>query len=82
MCDYHQCEEPAHGTKPTDKSWHLCESHQTQLEEIGARVPFDPIALLGFWARGTDREKFVKEMTEKAAPFIRELRKRLQKALE
>ncbi len=63
-CDYHGCQEPPSPLPPTDGSWHLCKGHQAQLEEIGARVPFDPKALVGFWARGHDREKVVKEITD------------------
>lgn len=63
-CDYYQCEEPSHGPKPMDSSWHLCESHQAQLEEIVTRQPFDPKALVGFWARGKGKEQFMVDMEE------------------
>lgn len=79
-CVYHKCEESAHGPQPTDGSWHLCENHQAQLEETMTRQPFDPKALVQFWARGHDKEKLAKEMTDSTMVFMRRLRSKLQEA--
>ncbi len=68
-CEYFGCDQPAHGPKPSGESWHLCKGHQTQLEE-----------LVGFWVRGKDRGKVVKEMTGTIVICIRRLRAKLREA--
>jgi hypothetical protein len=81
LCDYHGCQESADTPlPPIGGSWHLCKGHQAELDAL--IVAGNGRGIVGWWARGTDKEKVVAELTDQIIPFMRQLRERLQEADE
>lgn len=70
-CSYKGCTEPAHGPPPPNKAWHLCKTHQDELNALTERG--DIKALLGWWARGTDKERVAREIAGRAGALLKEL---------
>lgn len=45
-------------------------SHQIAEDGMVNRKPFSTKALVGWWARGTDKDKFVTELSDKMVKFM------------